>query len=192
MKPFLRLPALTCALLALVAISSVSVSAADSKYAKLNKDGTGNIIFASTNIVKGEEEKCELKTTFKEGETIYARAYFSSKMPELEGEEEGFIDLWIDGKHEKRLGFTNKDIAPGKDQTLIYVYNTTDYSPDFSDSLFSELSPGEHKLRLIVGVTKFLREGASLRDNGDTVSVVKDDVHKATYLSDSAFTFIKN
>ena len=188
----LRFALLTGALLALFGSSSLSASDAGSKFRKLNKDGTGNMVFSSTNIVKGEEEKSELKTIFKEGESIYARAYFSTKLGELEGEEEGFIDLWIDGKHQKRLGFTNKDIAADKDQTLIYVYNTTDYSPDFNESLFSDLTAGEHKIRLIVGKTKFVREGASLRDQGDTIAVVQDDVHKAVYLSDSSFTFIKN
>lgn len=164
----------------------------ESKFKKLNKDGTGNIIFSSTNIVKGEEAKSELKTSFNEGETIYARAYFSTPMVKLSGEEEGFIDLWIDGKHQKRLAFSNDDIAPGKDQTLIYVYKTTDYPADFNEDLFSDLSAGEHKLRLIVGVTKFVREGAAVRDEGDRLAVVKDDVHKAVYFSDSVFTFVKN
>ncbi len=190
MQTFGKFILLACALLVFSRAASTA-SGADSKYKVLNKDGSGNIIFASTNIVKGEEDKAELKTSFQEGETIYARAYFSAPMVKLSGEEEGFMDLWIDGKHAKRLSFTNDDIAPGKDQTLIYVYKTTDYAPDFSDSLFSDLDAGAHKLRLIVGVTKFVREGASLRDQGDKIAIVKDDVHKAVYLSDSTFTFLK-
>lgn len=191
MNKITRIPSIFAVLFVAATLGVNSLPAAESKYAKLNKDGTGNVVFASTNIVKGEEAKAELKTTFGEGEMIYARAYFSAPMVKLAGEEEGFIDLWIDGKHAKRLKFTNDDIAPGKDQTLIYVYKTSDYAADFDESLFSDLTAGEHKMRIIVGVTKFVREGAAIRDQGDQLAVVKDDVHKANYLADSVFTFVK-
>lgn len=179
---------LTVALL----ILAVSSYAADSKYKKLNKDGTANMVFSNTNIKKGEEGKSVLKTRFEDSESIYARAYFSTKFGKLQGEEEGFIDIWIDGKHEKRLNFSNKDVAPDKDQTLIYVYNTKDYSPDFKDEVWEGLSAGEHKIHLVVGKTKFMREGVSVQDQGDRYELKRDDVHKAVYLSDATFTFVKN
>lgn len=177
-----------------IALSVLSVSsfAADSKYKKLNKDGTANMVFSSSNIKKGEEGKATLKTKFNDSDSIYARAYFSSKFGQLKGEEEGFIDIWIDGKHEKRLNFSNKDVAPDKDQMLIYVYNTTDYTPDFKSEVWDGLSAGEHKIHLVVGKTKFMREGVSVQDQGDRYAIKRDDVHKAVYLSDATFTFVKN
>jgi hypothetical protein len=182
----------TLILTAVLSVLAVSLFAADSKYKKLNKDGTANMVFSNTNIKKGEEGKSTLKTRFEDSESIYARAYFSSKFGQLKGEEEGFIDIWIDGKHAKRLAFSNKDIAPDKDQTLIYVYKTTDYSPDFKDDVWEDLSAGEHNIHLVVGKTKFMREGVSVQDQGDRYAIKRDDVHKAVYLSDATFTFVKN
>ena len=171
---------------------AVSSYGADSKYKKLNKDGTGNMVFSDTNIKKGAENKSTLKTKFDDTESIYARAYFSTKMGQLKGEEEGFIDIWIDGSHAKRLGFTNKDISADKDQTLIYVYNTKDYPADFKDDVWDSLSAGEHKIHLVVGKTQFMREGVSVQDMGDSLALKRDDVHKAVYLSDATFTFVKH
>ncbi len=176
---------------AVTLLMSGMATAQASKYLKLNKDGSGNIVFATTNIKKGEESKAALKTTFTDGDSIYARAYFPGKMGQLQGEEEGFIDLWVDGEHQKRLAFTNKDVPADRDQTLIYVYNTKDYSPDFKADIWNELSAGEHKIKLVVGKTKFMREGISVQDQGDRYALKKDDVHKAVYLSDSSFTFTK-
>jgi hypothetical protein len=176
---------------AILAFSAVSFGA-DSKYKKLNKDGTANMVFSNTNIKKGAEDKSVLKTKFDDSESIYARAYFSSKFGQLEGEEEGFIDIWIDGSHAKRLNFANKDVAPDKDQMLIYVYNTKDYKPDFKEDVWDSLSAGEHKIHMVVGKTKFMREGVSVQDQGDRYAIKRDDVHKAVYLSDSTFTFVKN
>jgi uncharacterized protein YbdZ (MbtH family) len=107
------------------------------------------------------------------------------------GEEEGFIDLWIDGKHKKRLSFTNKDVPADWDQMVIYVHGTKDSSPDFKDEHWSRLDPGEHRFRLIVGRTRFLRKGASAKVQGDKIVVRRDDPHKAEYLSDSTFTYVK-
>jgi len=170
---------------------STSAYAQAAKYMKPNKDGTGNIVFASTNIKKNEEGNATLKTTFTSADTIYARAYFVGKMGQLQGEEEGFMDLWIDGEHQKRLSFTNKDIPADRDQTLVYVYNTKDYPPDFKNDVWAGLSPGPHKVKLVIGKTKFMREGVRLQDQGDRYAIKKDDVHKAVYLSDSDFTFIQ-
>ena len=170
---------------------AVTAHAADSGFKKMNKDGSANMVFATTNIKKGEEGKASLKTKFTSDDSIYARAYFGTKMGQLQGEEEGFIDIWIDGTHRKRLAFTNKDVAADRDQTLIYVYNTKDYSPDFKDDVWDELSAGEHKVKLVVGKTKFMREGVSVTDQGDRYAIKRDDVHKAVYLSDSDFMFVK-
>ncbi len=173
-------------------ILSGTASAQASKYLKLNKDGSGNVVFATTNIKKGEEGKASLKTAFTSDDSIYARAYFPGKMGLLQGEEEGFIDIWIDGEHQKRLAFTNKDVPADRDQTLIYIYNTKDYAPDFKDDVWGALASGEHKVKIIVGKTKFLREGVSVQDQGDRYAIKRDNVHKAVYLSDSSFLFTKN
>jgi len=171
---------------------AVSSYGAEQKYKVLNKDGTANMVFSNTNIKKGAEGKSTLKTKFDDTESIYARAYFSSKFGQLKGEEEGFIDIWIDGSHAKRLNFTNKDISADKDQTLIYVYNTNDYPADFKEDVWESLSAGEHKIHLVVGKTKFMREGVSVEDQGDRLAFKRDDVHKAVYLSDATFTFVKH
>ncbi|NVN92334.1 MAG: hypothetical protein HXX11_17275 [Desulfuromonadales bacterium] len=176
---------------ALVTLASSSYGA-DSKFKKINKDGTANMVFSDTNIKKGAENRSTLKTKFDDTESIYARAYFSSKFGQLKGEEEGFIDIWIDGSHAKRLNFTNKDISADKDQTLIYVYNTKDYPADFKDDVWENLTSGEHKIHLVVGKTKFMREGVSVEDQGDRLALKRDDVHKAVYLSDATFTFLKH
>ena len=182
---------LATALIALCLALPGIADAQASKYLKLNKDGSGNIVFATTNIKKNEEGKATLKTSFTDGDSIYARAYFPGKMGQLQGEEEGFIDLWIDGKHQKRLAFTNKDVPADRDQTLIYVYNTKDYTPDFKADIWGELSAGKHSVKVVVGKTKFMREGISVQDQGDRYAIKRDDVHKAVYLSDSSFEFTK-
>ncbi len=182
-----------CRSVAIFALSmlALSANAADGSFKKMNKDGSANMVFATTNIKKGEEGKAVLKTQFTSDDSIYARAYFGTKMGQLQGEEEGFIDIWIDGTHRKRLGFTNKDVAADRDQTLIYVYNTKDYKPDFKDDVWDELDAGTHKVKLVVGKTKFMREGVSVTDQGDRYAIKRDDVHKAVYLSDADFVFVK-
>lgn len=171
--------------------AGLSAPAQSSKFMKLNKDGAGNIIFSNTSIKKNEEGKNTLKTRFNSADSIYARAYFSKPMGAFTGEEEGFIDIWVDGKHAKRLNFTNKDVPADRDQMVIYVYNTQDYSPDFKDEVWDDLSAGEHKIKVVVGRTKFLREGATAEVQGDKLVVRRDDPHVAVYLSDSDFTFVK-
>lgn len=171
--------------------TSILLSAQPSKFIKKNADGTANILFSNTQIKKGEEAKNVLKAAFKADESIYARAYFSAKFPALMGEEEGFIDVWVDGKHAKRLGFSNKDVAAGNEQMQIYVRNT-DPSPDIKDDVWDAMDPGEHKVNLIVGHTQFMREGARASVQGDDIVIKRDDVHKAVYLSQSSFTFRKD
>jgi hypothetical protein len=181
--------ALVSALLLLPATHAAQAQA--SKYLKLNKDGTGNIVFSTTPIKKNEEAKSKLQTRFTSSDSIYARAYFSKPMGEFKGEEEGFIDVWIDGKHEKRLNFSNKDVPADRDQMVVYVFNTQDYKPDFKSEVWDGLSAGQHQVKLIVGRTKFLRKGASAEVVGDKLVVRRDDPHAAVYLSDSTFTFVK-
>jgi hypothetical protein len=170
---------------------SLVANAQSSKFMTLNKDGTGNIVFSTTVIKKNEESKNALSTKFTSGDSIYARAYFPKPIGAFTGEEEGFIDMWIDGKHEKRLNFSNKDVPADKDQMLVYVYNTKDYKPDFKDDVWGTLSAGEHRIKLVVGRTKFLRKGATAEVQGDKIVVKRDDPHAAVYLSDSNFTFVK-
>ena len=171
---------------------SFVANAQSSKFMSLNKDGTGNIVFSTTVIKKNEEGSSTLATKFSSGDSIYARAYFPKAIGAFTGEEEGFIDLWVDGKHEKRLNFSNKDVAADKDQMLIYVYNTKDYKPDFKSEVWDGISAGEHRVKLVVGRTKFLRKGATAEFQGDKIVVKRDDPHAPVYLSDSNFTFIKN
>ena len=186
----IRTPAVITSFIAM-SVLAISAHAADGSFKKMNKDGSANMVFATTNIKKGEEAKAALKTKFTSDDSIYARAYFGTKMGQLQGEEEGFMDIWIDGKHRKRLAFTNKDIPADRDQTLIYVYNTKDYPPDFKADVWDELDPGEHKVKLVVGKTKFMRKGLSVTDQGDRYAIKRDDVHKAVYLSDADFVFVK-
>jgi len=74
---------------------------------------------------------------------------------------------------------------------LVYVYNTNDYKPDFKDEVWEGLSAGEHRIKLLVGRTKFLRAGATAEIQGDKILVKRDDPHAAVYLSDSTFIFVK-
>ncbi len=180
-----------CTLAVLLAGASISLPAQSSKFIKKNADGTANILFSNTQIKKGEEAKSVMKSAFKADESIYARAYFSAKFPALTGEAEGFIDIWVDGKHAKRMAFTNRDVAAGNEQMQIYVRNT-DPSPDIKDEVWDAMEPGNHKVNLIVGFTEFMREGARASVQGDDVVVKRDDVYKAVYLSSSSFTFTKD
>ena len=79
----------------LLSVSVVS-NAQSSKFMTLNKDGTGNIVFSKTLIKKNEESKNTLVTKFTSGDSIYARAYFPKAIGAFTGEEEGFIDMWVD------------------------------------------------------------------------------------------------
>jgi hypothetical protein len=175
----------------LLSCAALALSAQASKFIKKNADGTANILFSNTQIEKGGEARNVLKSSFKASDSIYARAYFSAKFPALAGEEEGFIDVWVDGKHAKRLAFSNRDVKAGNDQMQIYLRNT-DPSPDIKDEVWDGLAAGVHKVRIIVGHTKFMREGARASVQGDQVVVKRDDVHKAVYLSQSDFTFTKD
>ena len=185
MRPFTN----TLTVLLVGAVLPLTAQAA--KFIKKNSDGTANILYSNTQIKKNEESKNALKTSFKADESIYARAYFSAKFPALTGEEEGFIDVWVDGNHAKRLNFSNRDVAAGNDQMQIYVRNTTP-NPDIKDEVWDEMTAGVHKVNIIVGHTKFMREGASASVQGDDIVVKRDDVHKAVYLSSSTFTFTKD
>jgi hypothetical protein len=171
--------------------ASLSLSAQSSKFIKKNADGTANILFSNTQISKGGEAKNVMKAAFKADESIYARAYFNAKFPALTGEAEGFIDVWVDGKHAKRMNFSNRDVAAGNEQMQIYVRNTNP-SPDLKDEIWEAMEPGDHKVNLIVGFTQFMREGARASVQGDDVVVKRDDVYKAVYLSSSSFTFTKD
>jgi hypothetical protein len=175
-------------LIAVVGIFTLSFAQA-AKYKKMNKNGSANIVFANVKISKGEESKVALKTSFTDSDAIWARAYFPNSFGKLEGEAEGFIDMWVDGKHVKRLAFSNKDVAPENDQMLIYIHNTG--SDDFKDEVWSGISAGEHKIKIVVGKTQFLKKKVVLDVEGDDLVAKRDDAYKAVYLSESDITFIK-
>ncbi len=172
-----------------VACSTIAFAKA-STFMKMNKNGSANILFSDTKIEKGKESQVKLKSKFTDSEVIWARAYFPKEFGTLEGEAEGFIDLWIDGKHVKRLNFSNKDVPAGNDQMMIYVHNTG--SDDFSDDIWSGIEAGEHKIKLVVGKTEFLKAKVVLDVEGDDLVAKKDDAYKAVYLSESDFTYTKN
>jgi hypothetical protein len=180
-------------LISFILVSAVSVcwfSFAQAQSAKkMNKNGTVNIIFASANIPKGKESTVALKTKFSDSDAIWARAYFPQAFGTLEGEAEGFIDMWVDGKHIKRLAFSNRDVAPDKDQMLIYIHNTG--NDDFKEEVWNEISAGEHKIKIVVGKTQFLKKKVTLDIEDDNLVAKGDDVYKAVYLSESDITFIK-
>lgn len=190
MQRFTELVRLVVLVAAVGATMCLTAFAADSKYKKLNKDGTGNVLFSTTQINKGEEAKCTMKTSFGYDDSIYARAYFSAPLGQLTGEEVGFFDIWIDGKHAKRYEFSNKDVSAKNEQMQIYLRNT-DPSPDVKDDVWGTLDAGTHKVKVVVGRTKFMRKGATASVQGDNVVVRRDDVYKPVYLSDSSFTLTK-
>jgi hypothetical protein len=171
-----------------VAICAIAYAQA-AKFKKMNQNGSANIIFSNSKIAKGGESKVVLKTTFTDSEPIWARAYFPKQFGKLEGEAEGFIDMWVDGKHVKRLAFGNKDVAAENDQMMIYVHNTD--SDDFKDEVWSSIEPGEHKMKIVVGKTQFLKKKVKLDVEGDDLVAKRDDAYKAVYLSESDITFIK-
>lgn len=157
---------------------------------KLNSNGTGNIVFSTSKIVKGDEAKIKMKTKFSADEVIWARAYFPKSFGKLEGDEaEAFMDIWIDGKHVKRSTFPADSFKPETDQTLIYVHNTG--NDDFKDDVWSDLSAGEHKVKIVLGKTQFLKAGVSLELQGEKIVAKDDDSYIAVYLSESDFTYVQ-
>lgn len=171
-----------------VAFSIVAFAQA-AKFKIMNKNGSANIVFSNSKIEKGKESAVALKTKFTDSEVIWARAYFPNKFGALEGEAEGFMDMWVDGKHIKRLNFTNKDVPAANDQMMIYIHNTG--SDDFKDEVWSSIDAGEHKIKIVVGKTQFLKKKVVLDVEGDDLVAKRDDAYKAVYLSESDFTFIK-
>jgi hypothetical protein len=173
---------------AVAALCAVSFAQA-AKFKKINKNGSANIIFANVKISKGEESKVTLKTTFTDSEAIWARAYFPKAFGTLEGEAEGFIDMWIDGKHVKRLNFSNKDVAPENDQMVIYIHNTG--NDDFKEEVWNEIAAGQHTIKIVVGKTEFLKAKVNLDVEDDKLVAKRDDAYKAVYLSESDITYTK-
>jgi len=163
--------------------------AQSSKFKKMNKNGSANILFSNSKIEKGKESAVSMKTKFTDSEVIWARAYFPKTFGTLEGEAEGFMDMWIDGKHVKRLAFTNKDVPAANDQMMIYVHNTG--SDDFKDEVWDSIEAGEHKIKIVVGKTEFLKAKVKLDVEGDDLVAKRDDAYKAVYLSESDFIYIK-
>jgi len=170
---------------------SLAIFAQNSKYLKIAKNGTGNILFSSSQINRDEESKVTFRTSFSDVDAIYARAYFPAKFPNLEGEAKGFIDLWIDGKHQKRLEFTNNDVAAGNEQMQVYVHKTNPEA-DFSDEIWDNLSSGEHKIKVVIGRTEFMKAAATIQEQGNDLVVKEDDVYKPVYISEGTFTYTKN
>jgi len=173
-------------LLALLGFA-LTAGAQIAEFRKLGPNGAANIVFSTAKIEKGKEKAVTLATKFTNTDVIWARAYFPGEFGELTEEAEGFIDIWIDGKHVKRLNFNNKTVPPDRDQTMIYVHNTG--NDDFKDDVWSGLEPGEHKVKVVVGKTELLAEKVKLAVEGDDVVAKRDDAYKAVYLSESDFTY---
>ncbi len=171
-----------------IAFGSMAFAQA-AKFKKLNKNGSANIIYSNSKIEKGKESNVILKNKFSDSEVIWARAYFPKAFGTLEGEAEGFIDMWIDGKHVKRLAFSNKDVPAGNDQMMIYVHNTD--SDDFKDEVWNSIDAGDHKIKIVVGKTEFLKAKVKLGVEGNDIVAERDDAYKAVYLSESEFTYTK-
>jgi hypothetical protein len=177
-------------LLMILAIAyGTMVFAQAAKFKKINKNGSANILFSNSKIEKGKESKVALKNNFTDSEVIWARAYFPKGFGTLEGEAEGFIDMWIDGKHVKRLAFSNKDVPAENDQMMIYVHNTD--NDDFKDEIWNAIDAGDHKIKIVVGKTQFLKAKIKVDVEGNDLVAKRDDAYKAVYLSESEFTYSK-
>jgi len=173
-----------------VTVLGATAFAAGPKQKVIGKNGAANILFSTEKIEKGKEDKAKLATSFTSEDVIWARAYFPKTFGTLEGEAEGFIDLWVDGKHVKRLTFSNSDVAADADQTVVYLHNTG--NDDFKDEVWSEIGAGTHKVKLVIGKTEFLKAKVKLEvQDNDTVSAKRDDAYKAVYLAESDFTYVK-
>lgn len=166
-----------------------AVWAQSSEFRVIGSNGEGNVVFSTTKIEKGKEQSVTMATKFTSKDPIWARAYFPAEIGELEGEAEGFIDIWIDGSHAKRMSFTNKTVAADHDQTSIYIHNTG--SDDFKADVWSGLTPGEHRVKVVVGKTELVAEKVKLDVEGDDVVAKRDDAYKAVYLAESEFTYVE-
>ena len=97
------------------------------------------------------------------------------------------MDIWIDGEHVKRLAFSNKDVKPEQTQMAIYIHNTG--SDDFKDDIWGGLEKGEHKVKIVVGKTEFMKAGVAISVQGDDVVASQDDTYQPIYLSESDFQY---
>lgn len=181
-------PRLHYALLALLGLATAAC-AQISEFRKIGANGEANIVFSTSKIDKGKEKDVTFATKFTSTDPIWARAYFPGEFGELEGEAEGFIDIWIDGTHAKRMSFTNKTVAADKEQTPIYLHNTG--NDDFKADVWAGLEPGEHKVKVVVGKTELVAEKVKLSVEGDDVVAKNDDAYKAVYLAESDFIYVQ-
>ncbi|MBY8983131.1 MAG: hypothetical protein KGD57_09295 [Candidatus Lokiarchaeota archaeon] len=119
------------------------------KLKEIHKEGYANIIFSSTPIEYGKEDKNSIKNIFKKPEPIYARCYFPNSIGKV-GERNFWHEIWIDGNFVKRTLYKDPP-DPEWDQIQIWVSDE-----DYKNELLN-LESGEHDI--IIWVMKCEFEG---------------------------------
>ncbi len=169
----------------LLAAASLA-AAAQGQYRKVT-DGKGNMIFSTKRIALNQEASVPLKTEFKLGEPIFARAYFPGPFGAVKQGEEYFVDIWIDGNHAQRIKYKNPP-DPSWDTIQVLIANTG--SDEARADLFSGLSKGGHQVAIYCGKEDFMKTKAVAKKTNDGVQVSKEQVYKPVYLSEGKFTLV--
>ena len=111
-------------------------------YKMKNREGYCNCVFAENEIEKGKEDKVDIKTSFKRGDSVYARCYLPGQIGKIKASE-FWHELWIDGKMAKRTLFKK---APNRSWDQIQVWVSEDeYAREIK-----RLPKGNHEIHLWV------------------------------------------
>ncbi len=125
------------------------------KYRVIDKDSTGNIIFASKKIPVGGEDSVKIKDAFVLGEQIWGRAYFPKKFSDYKmNRRDSFcLFLYIDDKLIKRI--TQEPPEADWGQMQVWLLGTGyDYFPDFAGAMQSSGSD-EHRVMVSIGIERY-------------------------------------
>lgn len=125
------------------------------KYRVIDKDSTGNIIFASQKIPVGGEDSVKIKDAFVLGEQIWGRAYFPKKFSDYKmNRRDSFcLFLYIDDKLIKRITQEPPEAEWG--QMQVWLSGTGfDYFPDFAGVMQSSGSD-EHSVMVSIGIERY-------------------------------------
>ncbi|MBC7696066.1 MAG: hypothetical protein H7141_11540 [Burkholderiales bacterium] len=151
----------------------------------------GVIVFSKQEIKRlgtNAETKKNITSTFKDGDTIYGRAFMPKSIGQLERKASGIITrIYIDGK------LSNFELLYSGETMLDNAWSSWSYIfPEDYPKMYDDLSEGEHIFKMEIWTDVPTEKTTTYVDENDkAVGTTKEQINRGQFLGAGEFKVIK-